>query len=285
MLLRQSRMNEDESFSHPSDSAYENCLQSYLKEVKALKNENSQLRDQLTMNSVQHIHSISPIKTPKSKYSNRHHHSHQSISTNEKISSIERMNQSLSTQLKKIDYFDYDEYESHPKRATSDICDTLSKKFQSKSEQIKSLQAQLSASKKENRELRSKLTASQNNEQILKIKIQEMNSKCEALTEINDALKIQLSNYEESLPVYKTVSILEDEITKLKNSNSKLSKKVKILKESSNSFYENRSEADEELEKIRGILMVNYSNYSSRKSVSSQFQELMNQISSIAEKG
>ncbi|KAK8866445.1 hypothetical protein M9Y10_009408 [Tritrichomonas musculus] len=178
----------------PSDTAYENCLGIYVSEVQALKEENIKLKKQ-----------FDEIVPPLQK----------------RIDALEKLNQSLNYQIQILETGD-----DYTNNANSDICDALSRKFQSKDEEIDILKAKNKELKKQNRIISSKLSKYRSNEQANVEKTRELENKINYLEEINEAMKIRIANYEESLQL-KTTSLLEDEIAKLKKINSQLSKKLK----------------------------------------------------------
>lgn len=177
----------------PSDTTYENCLKSYVYEVQTLKEENSKLKKQFdeTVPSLQN-----------------------------RIDALEKLNQSLNYQNQVL------ESAYAKNNSNSDICEALSKKFQSKDEKIAILKAKNKELKNQNRNINSKLLSSRANEKASLDRVKELENKLSQMEEINEAMKIRLANYEESFQL-KTTSVLEDEITKLKKINSQLSKKLK----------------------------------------------------------
>ena len=166
----------------PSDTTYENCIKSYVTEVRTLKEENSSLQ--------------------------------------RRVDVLEKVNQSLNYQNQIL------ESTYANQNANSDICEALSKKFQSKDEKIALLKAKNKELKNQNRIINSKLSNSRANEQASLDKVRELENKLNQMEEINEAMKIRIDNYEESLQL-RTTSVLEDEISKLKKVNSQLSKKLK----------------------------------------------------------
>ena len=176
----------------PSDTTYENCLKSYVYEVQTLKEENSKLKRQFD-------ETVPPLQN--------------------RIDALEKLNQSLNYQNQVLE-------SAYANRNNSDICESLSKKFQSKDEKIAILKAKNKELKNQNRIINSKLLNYRANEQVSIEKIRELENKLNQMEEINAAMQIRIANYEESFQL-RTTSILEEEISKLKKVNSQLSKKLK----------------------------------------------------------
>ena len=236
----------------PSRKAYERTVKNYIHEVQSLKTENIILKNQINDmyrrndSNKQMQHQINALQRLGSQLQN--------ISSNElNISNSRNIHASHINELQ---------------------------------EKINNLQHTVRELQRNNENLKQKIREKDEHEKNLRYELRRLKQENSDIMEENENIYCRLAQYQEYLPVHKTVAFLENEISRLKQKNLNLKKKNLSLSNSSppptaRSFSIEYSEnsARRELTRIASIIRKSYPELSEASfRISDQVRNLVDEI-------